>query len=168
MSCIIRRVLLYVAVIALLAVKAAAQQLPNDPALVIGKLDNGLEYIVRQHSVPPGRAVIWVHMHTGSLNETDRQRGIAHYAAIVIKRLHALRSKQRGMAMAIMQFAAAAPELQCKVIEGIVAIGIAGKDCAVEPLRRPGEEAGHIFKLPPGARRLEIISISRAEGSLLG
>lgn len=55
------------------------QALPVDPALVTGKLDNGLEYIVRKASVPQGRAVIWVHMHTGSLNETDPQRGIAHY-----------------------------------------------------------------------------------------
>ena len=44
-----------------------------------GELDNGLKYIVRKHAVPPGRAVMWIHIHTGSLNETDRQRGIAHY-----------------------------------------------------------------------------------------
>lgn len=58
---------------------AFGQPLPVDPALVTGQLDNGLKYIVRKHSVPEGRAVIWVHMHTGSLNETDPQRGIAHY-----------------------------------------------------------------------------------------
>ncbi len=64
---------------AALAAPAAAQPLPTDPALVTGQLDNGLRYIVRRHDNPPGRAVVWVHMHTGSLNETDRQRGIAHY-----------------------------------------------------------------------------------------
>lgn len=53
--------------------------LPIDPALVTGELENGLKYVVRKHSNPEGRAVIWVHMATGSLNETDRQRGIAHY-----------------------------------------------------------------------------------------
>ena len=53
--------------------------LPTDPSLVFGKLDNGMKYIVLRHSVPPGRAVIWIHMGTGSLNETDHQRGIAHY-----------------------------------------------------------------------------------------
>ncbi len=58
---------------------ASAQPLPTDPALVTGTLDNGLKYIVRKHAVPPGRAVVWMHMDTGSLNETDRQRGIAHY-----------------------------------------------------------------------------------------
>ncbi|MGH7179209.1 MAG: M16 family metallopeptidase, partial [Tepidisphaeraceae bacterium] len=63
----------------LLAGRALAEPLPTDPALVTGALDNGLRYIVRQHSVPPGRAVMWIHLDTGSLNETDRQRGIAHY-----------------------------------------------------------------------------------------
>ncbi|MFO0827546.1 MAG: pitrilysin family protein [Phycisphaerales bacterium] len=53
--------------------------LPTDPAIVTGQLDNGLRYVVQRHAVPPGRAVMWIHMHTGSLNETDRQRGIAHY-----------------------------------------------------------------------------------------
>ncbi len=57
----------------------ASAPLPMDPAIVSGKLDNGLHYMVRKNNNPPGRAVMWVHMHTGSLNETDRQRGIAHY-----------------------------------------------------------------------------------------
>jgi zinc protease len=57
----------------------AAEALPTDPSLVRGELDNGLRYIVRQHDVPAGRAVVWTHIHSGSLNETDRQRGIAHY-----------------------------------------------------------------------------------------
>ncbi|MCG3125754.1 MAG: hypothetical protein CHACPFDD_00581 [Phycisphaerae bacterium] len=55
------------------------QQLPTDPTLVSGELENGLRYIIRQHANPPGRATLWVHMHSGSLNETDRQRGLAHY-----------------------------------------------------------------------------------------
>src|SRR4029450_2985913 len=61
------------------AATSIAQSLPTDPSLVTGELDNGLKYIVRQHAVPPGRAAIWMHMSTGSLNETDRQRGLAHY-----------------------------------------------------------------------------------------
>ncbi|MBI2923464.1 MAG: insulinase family protein, partial [Planctomycetes bacterium] len=59
--------------------RAEDQPLPTDPALVTGQLDNGLRYIVRRHAVPPGRATVWIHMSTGSLNETDPQRGIAHY-----------------------------------------------------------------------------------------
>ncbi len=58
---------------------ALGQELPSDPSFVKGTLDNGLTYIVRQHSNPPGRAVVWMHIHSGSLNETDQQRGLAHY-----------------------------------------------------------------------------------------
>ena len=56
-----------------------AAPLPVDPRLVTGRLDNGLTYIVRQHATPPGRATIWMPISTGSLNETDRQRGVAHF-----------------------------------------------------------------------------------------
>ncbi len=59
--------------------QAQAQDLPTDPALVSGQLDNGLRYVIREHAEPPGKAAIWMHLHTGSLNETDRQRGLAHY-----------------------------------------------------------------------------------------
>lgn len=62
-----------------LTASAMGQALPTDPTIVTGTLDNGLKYMVKQHNKPEGRAVIWVHMHTGSLNETDAQRGIAHY-----------------------------------------------------------------------------------------
>lgn len=58
---------------------AAGEQLPTDPALVKGELDNGLRYIVRKHANPPGRATVWIHIHSGARNETDRQQGIAHY-----------------------------------------------------------------------------------------
>lgn len=56
-----------------------AQDLPMDPRIVTGRLDNGLTYKVMKHSTPPGRALVWMHVSTGSLNETERQRGIAHY-----------------------------------------------------------------------------------------
>jgi zinc protease len=56
-----------------------ATELPTDPRLVRGELENGLSYIVRQHDNPPGRAAVWMHVHAGSLNETDQQRGIAHF-----------------------------------------------------------------------------------------
>lgn len=58
---------------------ASPGALPDDPAILRGQLDNGLRYVVERHAVPPGRAVMWIHIHSGSLNETDRQRGIAHY-----------------------------------------------------------------------------------------
>ena len=85
---IARRALLLVA-IALVACSASAQRtsapagadepLPTDPALVTGTLDNGLSYVVRRHQNPAGRIAIWLHVATGSLNETDETRGLAHY-----------------------------------------------------------------------------------------
>jgi zinc protease len=58
---------------------AAGQALPTDPKLVTGELPNGMKYIVRQHGNPPGRAAMWIHVSTGSLNEKDAERGISHY-----------------------------------------------------------------------------------------
>lgn len=55
------------------------QPLPVDPTLVTGEFPNGMRYIVKSHAVPPGRAAVWLHVSSGSLNETDNQRGIAHF-----------------------------------------------------------------------------------------
>jgi zinc protease len=61
------------------SIARADDQLPTDPALVTGELPNGLKYVVRKHANPPARASVWMHVSSGSLNETDKQRGIAHY-----------------------------------------------------------------------------------------
>jgi zinc protease len=53
--------------------------LPTHPDLVTGTLNNGMTYKVLRHANPPGRVVMWIHISSGSLNETDAQRGIAHY-----------------------------------------------------------------------------------------
>lgn len=53
--------------------------LPTDPRLITGELADGLKYVVVKHDNPPGRAVMWIHIQTGSLNETDQQRGLAHF-----------------------------------------------------------------------------------------
>lgn len=67
-------------VLALLCLAPArAQPLPTDPRPVTGRLDNGLTYMIQRHDNPPGRAAVWLHISTGSLNETDTQRGLAHF-----------------------------------------------------------------------------------------
>jgi len=58
---------------------AADEKLPVDPALVTGRLPNGLGYIVRPHRNPEGRVSIWLHVSSGSLNETDATQGLAHF-----------------------------------------------------------------------------------------
>ncbi|MEZ6242926.1 MAG: insulinase family protein [Phycisphaerales bacterium] len=61
------------------AAGALAQPLQPDPDLLMGTLDNGMEYIILQHANPPGRVNLMLHLSTGSLNETEETRGIAHF-----------------------------------------------------------------------------------------
>ncbi|MBI3062095.1 MAG: insulinase family protein [Deltaproteobacteria bacterium] len=61
------------------AVRADAEPLPNDPELISGSLDNGLTYRLKKHGNPAGRVSLWLHVASGSLNETEGTRGIAHY-----------------------------------------------------------------------------------------
>lgn len=53
--------------------------LPEDPRLTKGTLDNGMRYVLAPNAEPPGRVEIWMHVHSGSLNEADDQRGLAHF-----------------------------------------------------------------------------------------
>ena len=61
------------------ATSLADEKLPTDPALMMSTLPNGLTYIIRPHRNPEGRVSIWLHVASGSLNETDSTRGLAHY-----------------------------------------------------------------------------------------
>ncbi|MCI0534273.1 MAG: insulinase family protein [Verrucomicrobiales bacterium] len=53
--------------------------LPSDPRNLTNKLDNGVTWIYRQHNNPPGKMTLEMHVRTGSLNEKDTQRGLAHF-----------------------------------------------------------------------------------------
>jgi len=55
------------------------EQLPTDPALLTGTLENGVRYIIRKHSNPPGRVAAWMHVNSGGLNEEASELGVAHY-----------------------------------------------------------------------------------------
>ena len=56
-----------------------ASDLPVDPAFRFGKLDNGLRYIIRQNATPVGTAQVRMDIDAGSLDETDAERGYAHF-----------------------------------------------------------------------------------------
>ncbi len=58
---------------------STGQTLPTDPGLLAGELENGLNYAVLEHDNPPGRVMLWMYVSTGSINETDEQRGLAHF-----------------------------------------------------------------------------------------
>ena len=73
--------LLIAAVVALPAMLAAGkeQQLPIDPELRVGQLENGMTYYIRHNGQPTGRAEFWLIQNTGSLVEEDDERGLAHF-----------------------------------------------------------------------------------------
>ncbi len=54
-------------------------QLPTDPKVIIGKLDNGLTYYIRHNTEPQNRADIRLIINSGSILEEEDQRGIAHF-----------------------------------------------------------------------------------------
>ena len=56
-----------------------ASDLPVDAAITYGELPNGLRYAVRENDTPTKTASLLMRFDTGSLNETDETRGIAHF-----------------------------------------------------------------------------------------
>lgn len=56
-----------------------AKALTSDPRVRSGVFSNGLTWMYRQHNNPPGKMALLLFVDTGSLNETDNQRGLAHF-----------------------------------------------------------------------------------------
>jgi len=54
--------------------------LPVDPAVRIGRLDNGLSYYIRQNHKPENRLELRLVVKAGSVLENDDQQGLAHFA----------------------------------------------------------------------------------------
>ena len=53
--------------------------LPNDPAVKVGKLENGLTYYIRHNDQPAQRAEFWLATDAGAHQEEDHQDGLAHF-----------------------------------------------------------------------------------------
>ncbi len=78
------RALLALSLFAPLAVLAAtfpheASDVPVDPAVRWGRLDNGLRYAILANPEPKGRASLRFAVAAGALQETEEQRGLAHF-----------------------------------------------------------------------------------------
>src|SRR5687767_6302960 len=58
---------------------AADAPLPLWPKVKRGKLDNGLTYYIFPHQRPEKRALLWLAVNAGSVQEDDDQRGLAHF-----------------------------------------------------------------------------------------
>ncbi len=50
-----------------------------DPALVFGRLANGLRYVLMANPEPKNRVALHLNVQSGSLHETEEQRGVAHF-----------------------------------------------------------------------------------------
>ena len=72
---------LFITLAALIAatVAFAQTQLPNDPAVRVGKLDNGMTYYIRHNDQPAQRAEFYLATDVGAYQESDDQDGLAHF-----------------------------------------------------------------------------------------
>ena len=61
------------------AMQQAMAALPNDPAVRVGHLDNGLTYYIRHNELPAGRAEFYLATNVGAIQETPDQDGLAHF-----------------------------------------------------------------------------------------
>lgn len=50
-----------------------------DPSVVTGTLPNGLQYFIRQNANPADRIALRLAVKAGSVNESENQRGLAHF-----------------------------------------------------------------------------------------
>jgi len=58
---------------------AAAQNIPVDPNIRIGKLDNGLTYYIKHNAKPEKKVELRLAINAGSILEDDDQQGLAHF-----------------------------------------------------------------------------------------
>ncbi|MCF8056588.1 MAG: insulinase family protein [Desulfocapsa sp.] len=54
-------------------------ELQPDPSLLFGRLDNGFRYVLKKNQEPKDRVAMSLAVQAGSLNESDEERGIAHF-----------------------------------------------------------------------------------------
>ncbi len=77
-----RKLLVLVALFATMAAGAQTpqlQELPLEPKVRYGKMDNGLTYYIRHNDNPRGQANFYIAQKVGSVLEEDNQRGLAHF-----------------------------------------------------------------------------------------
>lgn len=74
-----KKTLLTLCALAVSALALAQTPLPNDPAVRVGKLDNGLTYYIRHNDLPAQRADFYLATNVGAIQENPAQDGLAHF-----------------------------------------------------------------------------------------
>ncbi|HEB30604.1 MAG TPA: insulinase family protein [Spirochaetes bacterium] len=59
--------------------ESVGEALPVDPEVIIGKLENGLTYYIRENKKPENVAVLRLVVDAGSVVEEDDEQGLAHF-----------------------------------------------------------------------------------------
>ena len=72
-------VALFIGVTTICAQDPADMQLPLDPAVRVGKLENGMTYYIRHNEKPKGQASFYIYHDVGAIQEDDDQQGLAHF-----------------------------------------------------------------------------------------
>ena len=65
--------------VATISAQPMVEQLPLDPAIRVGKLDNGMTYYIRHNEKPKGQASFYIYHDVGAVQEDDDQQGLAHF-----------------------------------------------------------------------------------------
>src|ERR1044071_6781472 len=73
------RALTLMLLVAAPALAADSGRLPIDPNVTVKKLPNGLTYYIRQNKKPENRAQFHLVVNAGSILETEKQQGLAHF-----------------------------------------------------------------------------------------
>lgn len=60
-------------------IKSPKDKVPSDPSIIIGKLDNGMTYYIKENHKPEKRAELMLATKVGSVLEDDDQKGLAHF-----------------------------------------------------------------------------------------
>ena len=74
-----KRILFIIAALFVAAAASGQTPLPNDPAVKVGKLENGMTYYIRHNEQPAQRAEFWLATNVGAYQEEDHQDGLAHF-----------------------------------------------------------------------------------------
>ena len=74
-----KRLLFTVALFFVAIVAFGQTLLPSDPAVKVGKLENGLTYYIRKNALPAERAEFYLATNVGAFQEADDQDGLAHF-----------------------------------------------------------------------------------------
>lgn len=74
-----KRIFTIIAAMAAAVSMFAQTPLPNDPAVKVGKLDNGMTYFIRHNDLPAQKCEFYLVSDAGAINQGEGQDGLAHF-----------------------------------------------------------------------------------------